>query len=156
MTDLISPSITADALLLESRDRGEILTNLKLQKLLYYSQAWHLAMYDKCLFDEDFQAWVHGPVLQSQYNRFKNFQWRPIVEEISQPIEICSKIITFISEIIDVFGTETAVALELMTHRERPWMEARGALPQEALSNTIISKNTMKTFYKSLLNNENN
>jgi uncharacterized phage-associated protein len=46
-----------------AHDSGEFISNLKLQKLLYYSQAWHLAIFDRRLFPERFQAWVHGPVI---------------------------------------------------------------------------------------------
>ena len=63
MPDLIAPASLANFLLVTCRESGEVLTNLKLQKLMYYSQAWHLALRDIPLFNEDFQAWVHGPVL---------------------------------------------------------------------------------------------
>ena len=61
--DIISPNDTADFLLIECRERGDILTNLKLQKLLYYAQAWYLVLLNKPLFAEDFQAWAHGHIL---------------------------------------------------------------------------------------------
>lgn len=75
----------ADYLLAECRERGELLTNLKLQKLLYYADAWNLALRDRPLFEEKFKAWVHGPVLTSQYHRFKDYRWKPISEEIEMP-----------------------------------------------------------------------
>jgi hypothetical protein len=56
LADIIKPGEVADFLLSRSRDAGEILTNLKLQKLLYYAQAWFLALNDRELFAEDFQA----------------------------------------------------------------------------------------------------
>jgi uncharacterized phage-associated protein len=149
MVDLVPPNALADFLLVSCREQGEILTNLKLQKLMYYSQAWHLALKGSALFDEDFQAWVHGPVLPSQFFRFRNYQWRPILDDIVAP-EIEEPSAKFLEEIIDVFGSETAVALELMTHRERPWVEARGNLPIDALSNNVITKDSMKTYYREL------
>jgi len=48
------------------------LSHLKLQKLLYYIQSWHLVFFDKKLFDDDFQAWVHGPVSRKIYDTFKD------------------------------------------------------------------------------------
>lgn len=142
--DLIS-----DYPLYECRERGELLTNLKLQKLLYYAQAWHLALKGQELFPEDFQAWVHGPVLLSQYHRFKDFKWRPIDTAVSRP-ELDPDLYAFLDEIIDIFAAETAVALEIMTHRERPWIEARGELPIHEPCSNYISKQTMAEFYKSL------
>ncbi len=149
MSDLIIPKSVSDYLLVENRERGENLTNLKLQKLLYYAQAWHLALRNAPLFDEDFQAWVHGPVLPSQYLRFRSFQWRPIMLEVTRP-DVASDEAAFLNEIVDVFGSETAVALELMTHRETPWIEARGTLAPDAASSNLISKQSMQQFYRSL------
>ncbi|MXO72363.1 DUF4065 domain-containing protein [Altererythrobacter buctensis] len=141
------PFDVADYLIAECRERGEILTNLKLQKLLYYADAWNLALRDEPLFDEEFKAWVHGPVLLSQYHRFKDYRWHPITEEIEKPA-IGDVLAGFLDEIIEVFGSETAVSLELMTHREAPWIEARGDTPPTEPSTATISKETMKHFYR--------
>jgi uncharacterized phage-associated protein len=149
MPDLITPKDAADFLLVESRERGELLTNLKLQKLLYYAQAWHLALKGAPLFQEDFKAWVHGPVLTSQYARFRDFQWRPIELDGDRPV-VEAELRRHLIEIIDEFGVESAVGLELMTHREKPWLEARGDLAQDQPSNAKISKDTMRTFYRAL------
>lgn len=59
------------------------INNLKLQKLVYYSQAWHLAIHGIPLFKEDFQAWVHGPVVPELYQKYKGFGWQPIKEAAS-------------------------------------------------------------------------
>jgi uncharacterized phage-associated protein len=141
--------LIADYLLCECRERGELLTNLKLQKLLFYAQAWHLALKDSELFSEDFQAWVHGPVLLSQYHRFKEYKWHSIAAEISKP-ELDPDLTGFLDEIVDIFGSETAVALEIMTHKEPPWREARGDLPPHEPCNSYISKQTMTEYYRSL------
>jgi len=154
MADLASPPTLSDFLLVESRERGEILTNLKLQKLIYYSQAWHLAIRDIPLFEEDFEAWVHGPVLRSQYFRFRDFTWKPITTDVTRPA-LSTGIVTHLNSVVDVFGSETAVALELMTHRERPWIDARSGIPMDSPSNAIISKSAMKEFYRALGNQEN-
>ena len=139
----------ADYLLWASRERGEPLSNLKLQKLLYYAQAWYLALHDRPLFSDDFQAWVHGPVLPSQYHRFKAAAWMPIAEPVDEP-DLTADVKAFLNEILDVFGVENAVALELMTHRERPWIEARRGLPPDAPSTTTISKCSMRDFYRAM------
>lgn len=148
-SDLVTPDMVADYLLAASRERGEVLTNLKLQKLLYYAQAWHLAIEDKPLFGEDFEAWVHGPVLPSQYQRFKRFTWKPIMSPIEKPV-LASSIERHLDEILAVFGTDSAIALERMTHSEAPWKEARGSLAEHESSCTKISKDRMKSFYRSL------
>lgn len=149
-SDLASPECVADFLLCESRERGDNLTNLKLQKLLYYAQAWHLALRNQPLFSEDFQAWIHGPVLPSQYQRFKKFEWRPILEEKITIPQLSNELNRHLKEVVEVFGSETATALELMTHNEFPWKEARQGIAPDQQSTAIISKESMKKFYKSL------
>src|ERR1700735_3635265 len=108
--DMVTPAQVADYLLATSRQRGEPLSNLKLQKLIYYAQAWHLALYNKPLFNEDFEAWIHGPVLPSQYHRFKDNSWQPIMDKVELP-ELPSAVRKHLDEILSVFGTETAIAL---------------------------------------------
>jgi uncharacterized phage-associated protein len=130
------------------------LTNLKLQKFLYYAQAWYLALNGKPLFGEDLEAWVHGPVLPSQYDRFRDFHWRPITEEVKRPQIPNATIKAHLTEVVDVFGPETAVALEVMTHQERPWSEARHGLPMDVPSHEKISKDLMRDYYRSVANKQ--
>lgn len=141
--------VLADYLLDECRERGEILTPLKLQKLMFYADAWHMALHGTEITDERFQAWVHGPVALSQYHRFKEFKWRPITASIERPI-ISEALTNHLDEIIDVFGSETAVALEMMTHQEKPWRDARGNIPDDEPCHNYISKEVTREFYGSL------
>lgn len=145
----LGTSQIADYLLAEANERGELLTPLKLQKLLFYADAWYMALFDEELTTEQFQAWVHGPVALSQWHRFKEYQWRPIVEDISKP-ELASATCKHLDEIMDVFGSESATALEIMTHQEKPWVEARDGLPDHVPSTARISKETTKLFYRSV------
>jgi len=57
---------------------GDDMTHLKLQKLIYFAQAWHLANTGEPLFREDMQAWTHGPVVPSVWHAYKQYQWEPI------------------------------------------------------------------------------
>lgn len=140
----------SDYLLVNCRGRGEILTNLKLQKLLFYADAWSLALRDKELINEQFQAWVHGPVLPSQYHRFKSYKWMPIQYYAIAPTYE-PEVVAHLDEIITEFGSESAVALELMTHREKPWLEARGDLLPSEPSEELISKETTRDYYRTLM-----
>jgi uncharacterized phage-associated protein len=145
------PSEVADSILVSFREAGELLTNLKLQKILYYADAWYLALRGEALVREDFEAWVHGPVLPSQYHRFKHHTWRQISDEISKP-HLTTEVSEHLDEIIEVFGVESGVSLELMTHQEEPWIEARGDLDPTENSRNAISKETMARYYKSFSN----
>lgn len=65
-----------------ANETGSYISNLKLQKLVYYAQAWHLALHDTPLFEDDFEAWVHGSVVPSSIRNIKNFSgnlfWRKL------------------------------------------------------------------------------
>lgn len=145
----IPPDLVSDFLIIKCREMGDVITNLKLQKLLYYAQAWYLAEKDKPIFSEDFQAWISGPVLPSQYHRFKKYEWRPILEEDLKIAINNPSIINHLDEVVDCFGVETAASLEKMTHNELPWQEARTGIPKEMSSNNIIKKESVDLFYKS-------
>lgn len=133
------------------RDAGDLITHLKLQKLLYYAQAWALVLLDKQLFSEDFQAWAHGPVIESVFYLYRDCGWDPLPYPTIEVV-VDSDVNDHLSEILDVYGDFSAKHLEKMTHMEAPWREARGGLPPEARSNAVISKESMRSYYKELYN----
>ena len=145
--------ILADFLIAESRERGDLLTPLKLQKLMFYADAWSMALYGEELTSERFQAWVHGPVAVSQYHRFKDLRWRPILDDIEKP-KVGKRVKKHLKEIVDIFGVETGPALEIMTHNERPWIEARRGIPEDQACNNYIDKEVTRRFYASLAETE--
>ena len=126
---------------------GSFISNLKLQKLVYYAQAWYLAIHDQPLFDEDFEAWIHGPVIPELYNEYCEFKWKPILKEVEEPF-FTEEIKQFLDEVTDVYFGLDAYELEQMTHTEAPWIEARGYLPTDASCNEIISKESMREYFK--------
>lgn len=65
-------------------NQGDLTTNLRLQKLLYFAQGWHLARYGKPLFNAPLEAWPHGPVVPGMYHRYKVFGSQGIVT--SEPV----------------------------------------------------------------------
>lgn len=132
-----------------SQNHGDCLTNLKLQKLVYYAQAWYLGINGSSLIESDFQAWVHGPVCPSLYRRFKKYGWNPISEH-PEEVSIPDNIREHLTEVFDVYGQYSGYQLEQMTHAESPWMSARGDIPLDDASNAIISKQSMQDFYSEL------
>ena len=66
---------------LTDEDAGELISNLKLQKLLYYAQGFHLVIYGEPLFPETIEAWAHGPVVTSVYHQYKEYGSEPIPAE---------------------------------------------------------------------------
>jgi uncharacterized phage-associated protein len=144
-----SVSTVTDTLLDRSRLRELQVSNLMLQKLLYYSQAWHLVLANKALFDDEVEAWVHGPVVPSVFRRFKQFKWDPITEQIS----VCNDryLVTYLDSVLQKYGKYSAKQLERLTHSEAPWCEARVGIAPDEPSNKVISKDAMYRYFKGLI-----
>ena len=60
------------------KESGDVVTHLKIQKLLYYSEAWSQLLLSRDIFQEDIEAWAHGPVVRSVYNEFSGNGWDPL------------------------------------------------------------------------------
>lgn len=135
----------ADTIIALSRERGSKVTNLKLQKLLYYTQAWNLAFTGKPLFIESVEAWVHGPVVASVFRRFRDYRWRAI----DCPVVACEddSVQKLVASVIDAYGKFDATQLERLTHHEGPWREARHGLEPDESSRTVIPHSAMRDYY---------
>ena len=128
-----------------ANETGSFISNLKLQKLVYYAQAWHLALQEAPLFDTDFQAWIHGPVVPELYQKYKSFGWEPIIEN-AKP-NLSPDVQKFLAEVADEYFALDAYELEQMTHIEPPWNRARGVIAPDEPSNAIIRKEWMKEYF---------
>ncbi len=135
--------------------KGDFVSNKKLQKLLYYIQAYFVAV-NEPLFPEDFQAWVHGPVLPEAYREFREFGFNPIViNDLTNPEEEIEEFersfnneeLELLHDVVRFYFTKKSFELELLTHRESPWLDARGDLPMDAPSEEVITKESMARFY---------
>ena len=147
-TQKISCTDVADYFLALANDTGDILTNLKLQKLVYYAQAWYLANYKKPIFEEDFQAWVHGPAIPVLYREYKEFGFSPISKEVKpSDVKIDDRVKAFLAEVAKVYMPYGAFELEEMTHKEKPWIDARGGCEADQNCEEIIPKSSMRDYY---------
>ena len=129
------------------QEAGDPVSNLKLQKLLYYVQGWHLALLDEPAFPERLEAWIHGPVQPGVYGEYKRYRWNPIGEPVEAP-ELDGDLTALVQEVLTVYGTDSAYELEVRTHREDPWREARGNLPRDCESSAVITQESMQRFFK--------
>lgn len=127
------------------------LTNKKLQKLLYYAQAWHLALEEKPLFKEGIEAWVHGPAVRKIYFKYRAFGFAYIEEQIDEDKISELKNIAILNEVWKVYGKFDADYLEALTHNEQPWLDAREGLSKDEASNNRISHESMRDFYQKKL-----
>jgi uncharacterized phage-associated protein len=126
----------------------------KLQKLVYYAQAWYLGVYGIPLFDRDFQAWIHGPVIPDLLEKYqRQFSWEPIIEQIEKP-KIPQQIGEFIAEVAEAYFQYDDETLERIVCSEMPWLEARGKLPRDESCHAIISQESMKKYYSARVKEE--
>lgn len=101
-------------------EAGDVISNLKLQKLLYYAQGFHLAKYGTPLFDEKVKAWMHGPVVPEVYHHFKDHGGQGLPKPDACPK--FSKITQdFLRSIYRTYGQYSAWKLRNFTHNEPPW-----------------------------------
>lgn len=143
--------------------KGDSVSHKKLQKLLYYVESWHLVNFDEPILDENFQAWVHGPVIPELYHELKEFGFNDLAiindehetidEEINSIItknKLTDDKLEFIYSVLDNYGGFSSFELELLSHSEQPWIDARGDCAPHERCTAVISKNSMKKFYSSL------
>lgn len=125
----------------EDEDTG--ISNLKLQKLLYYAQGFHLAIFDKPLFDEEIYAWQHGPVCPNIYYEYRanGSNSIPYTDEIEFSSILSSTQISFLDELYDEFAQFSAWKLRNMTHEEPTWIN-------HELTASLIPKEEIKEYFK--------
>ncbi|MBO6178491.1 MAG: DUF4065 domain-containing protein [Selenomonadaceae bacterium] len=126
----------------------EPMTHKKLQKLCYYAQAWHCALYGKPLFEDEIQAWVHGPVVVSLYPLYAGYGWETIPQ--GKPIKSIKgkKALKILDAVYETYKMLSGDQLERLTHSEEPWKKARGNSKPWENCNTVISLESMKRYYK--------
>lgn len=133
------------------RDVGETISPLKLQKLVYYAQAWSLVLRDKPLFPEKIQAWIHGPAIYEVWDNYKEYQYGSIPEPKEELPDFEEDEIEVLEEVWNTYGELSAKRLEDLTHSEDPWINARNGLSPAEKSSNVISHEDMKTYYASFL-----
>jgi uncharacterized phage-associated protein len=124
-------------------EAGELMSNLKLQKLAYYAQGFHLALYGKPLFGEPIEAWAHGPVVPELYHRFKKFGANAIEQTSIELTRYSPAELELLEEVYNVYGQFSATKLRTMTHEEDPWKLTPRGLE--------ISHNLLEKFFKTRL-----
>lgn len=125
---------------------GDVITNLKLQKLLYYIQGFHLAIENKRLFNEDIYAWQYGPVVPDIYHKYKDNGAEVItaITAFDFKKEKFTKFqIELIEEVYSVYGQFSALKLMNMTHEEAPWKTTK--------IGELITDKKLTSFFKTLV-----
>ncbi|MDQ0592177.1 putative phage-associated protein [Chryseobacterium ginsenosidimutans] len=120
----------------------EDLTNMKLQKILYYLQGYYLAIFDNYLFTDDIEAWKYGPVVCEEYHTYKGYGNNSIVipetDHNFSYLNTTQK--TFINKVYSHYRQFSAIKLMELTHKEEPWLKTYGKA-------NIIEKDDLKKFF---------
>jgi uncharacterized phage-associated protein len=131
-------------------DKSGPMTAMKLQKLVYYSQAWHLVWEGTELFPENIEAWANGPVVRELYDVHRGMlnvgTWPAGNAAALDDAERSS-----IDAVLNFYGDKTAFWLSELTHAEDPWKEAREGLAPGVRSNREITPASMQEYYSSLV-----
>lgn len=136
-----------------NRPAGDSINQLKLQVLLYFSEAWSLAVFDRELFDEEIQAWEHGPVVYSVWNSLSMKGWNDLeADALNAPVDFDADTEALLKDVFQAYAELPTPELEKMANKDAPWKEARHGLPPWDLTKRAISKKTMTQFYKTLYN----
>lgn len=125
-------------------DSGDSISNLKLQKLVYYAQGLHLAMRDAPLFGEPIEAWDHGPVVPGLYHAFKHRGYRAI-EPPEQFVadDYAPEAREILDAVLEVYGQFAAWKLRDLTHDEPPW--------RDTPRNNEIAHTALKGFFSKVV-----
>lgn len=130
------------------RKQGRM-TAMKLQKLVYYAQAWSLVWDEKPLFSEEIQAWANGPVVPALYaihkGQFEVTSWSEGDEKNLTEVERET-----IDSVLEYYGSRSSQWLSDLTHAEAPWKSARGSLPDGQRGSSVISHVSMSEYYLNL------
>lgn len=120
-------------------EHGDTISNLKLQKMLYYQQGFHLAYFGTPLFEDDIVAWQYGPVVPSVYKAYKAFESNSISTS-KEGISLSDDEEELFNNVYEEYNQFSAVALMKMTHEESPWKTTE--------INSVISHDKMMSFFR--------
>lgn len=126
------------------------ITALKLQKLVYYSQAWSLVWDDRPLFVDEIQAWRNGPVVRALFEQHKG-KFEVTSSDIAGSIDSLDTLaLETIDAVIRDYGGYSAQYLSDLTHMETPWQQARSGHTEDQTSTSVISHDAMADYYQNL------
>ncbi len=123
---------------------GELMSNMKLQKMLYYQQGFHLAYFNTPLFEENIEAWMYGPVVPCVYEYFKGNGSRGL-EPFTDEISLTETEEALFNEVFNVYSAFSASCLMNMTHQESPWLTTNTGV------GNVISVEKLIQFFKTRL-----
>lgn len=132
-----------------NNEQGDLMTNLRLQKLLYFAQGWHLARYGKPLFEEEIEAWPYGPVVPEVYNAYKRYGRAGIAGALPDTDVFTEEEFSLLLDVAreyDKFGTSSLIR---MTHKiGSPWslVGGHGNIPRNLIRSCFNADRPLTSF----------
>ena len=128
-----------------------MMTHLRLQKLVYYAQAWSLVWDEKPLFPDEVEAWANGPVVRRLYDRLrKTFGVDRRILGRGNPEKLSATARETVDAVIKFYGKRSSQYLSDLTHMEDPWRNTREGLAPGERGNRVITHASMAEYYSSL------
>jgi len=125
------------------------MTAMKLQKLVYYAQAWSLVWDEKHLFRNEIQAWANGPVAPTLYQAHRR---QYMISRLPQGDKsaLTPQERETVEAVLKYYGAKSSQWLSDLTHAEKPWKEARKGLAPGERGRAVITPAAMAEYYGSL------
>lgn len=150
-TQQISDTAKIDIVVNYLLNKCEDITPLALQKLLYYVQGFYYAFVNEFIFDENCEAWVHGPVFRDVYFKYREYRFDPIsVSESTDDLSLTVSEKAIIDSIIKNISCYSGKILEGFTHAETPWLATRGDLPATVYADRKIEKKLIGDYFRAV------
>jgi uncharacterized phage-associated protein len=134
-------------------DEPEPMTSMRVQKLLYYAQGWHVGLFNRPLFTDSIQAWKSGPVVPGVYETVRAAVGaepaRPLTMADFGPTELSGRDQVFLEVVWRKYRTLSTAGLREATHAETPWVAARGNTRDGERSSAEISIESLRSYFGS-------
>ncbi|WP_394161644.1 Panacea domain-containing protein [Galactobacter valiniphilus] len=146
-TDLSSKAANLAQLIFDKLSGAAPLETIKLQKLMYYCQAWSWAIRNRGMFSDAVQAWKHGPVVASLYYEHRQLVVLPKEWEIGDAAAVPAADAELADAVLELYGGRSGWALRDLTHKEDPWVDAWAESNNGAKRGFEISTESMRDYY---------
>jgi len=131
----------------DTEETGELISNLKIQKLCYYAQGFALAVLERPIFEEHIERWQHGPLIPSLWQDYRFYGSGPIPQPVDLDLELYSpEEKTLLDDVFRLYGQFSAWKLRNMTHVEPPWVNT----PER----DVITHGRLKEYFETLVEDD--
>jgi uncharacterized phage-associated protein len=122
---------------------------MKLQKLLYFVNAWNLTWYDEPIFPDVVEGWREGPMVDAVYQDYKHVGWLPILEPVSgTPTALTDRDLQVLDAVLAAYGGMSGPELSDLTHQEAPWQEAWSRRGSKTRGRQPIDPGAVRSFHR--------